>query len=132
MTVEEAVYNILRGHAGVTNLCPAARIKVPGQWQNLARPYIIHMPITIEPIHVHGAKAALNIWGYYQVSVFAETYKAGRDLLDAVIEALDGQHPGLDIQLQGGSFYVGGQPDFDTEQFAVSFRIAEALSSSPS
>ena len=133
MTVEEAVYNLLRSDSSVTALCPASRIKVPGAWQNLSLPYIVHKPVAIEPTQIHGeGRAALNIWSYYEVAVFAGTYSAGRTIVDAVINCLDGPHPGIDIQLQGGSFYIGGQPDFEAEHFAVNFRIAEALTSSPS
>lgn len=131
MTVETAIYNILRGNSTVTALCPQARIKVPGNWQNLARPYIIHFPVTIDPIRTHDGKAGLNMWDYYQVSVVADTYMQGRTLVDAVIAALDGQHPGLDIQLKGGTFYAGRNSDFDGEHFTVNFQVAECLTTSP-
>jgi len=131
MTVETAIYNILRADAGVIALCPGSRIKVPGAWQNLARPYIVHQPVTIQPTRTHTGLESLNIWDYYQVSVFADTYSAGRVLVDAVIAALDGWHNGIHCALQGGSFYVGGAPDFELEQFVVNFQVAESLSTSP-
>jgi hypothetical protein len=131
MRVETAIYNLLRADSSVSALCPASRIKVPGPWQNLAMPYIIQRPVTIEPIRTHEGLAVLNVWGYYEVAIYASSYSQGRMLTDYVIAALDGQHPEIDIQLQGGTFHVGGQPDFDAEHFVVNFRVAEALSASP-
>lgn len=131
MTVEEKVQEILSAAAAVTALCPAARIRVPGAWQDMDRPYIIHFPVSVAPMRTHAeGLAALRIYDFYQVSCVADTYGAARTLAEAVIAALDGNHAGtgspvgsaLEAQFIGEA--VVKDPDTETEQIALNFRIA--------
>jgi hypothetical protein len=133
MTCETAVQEILTEAAAITALCPATRIRTPGAWQNMDRPYIVHFPVSIEPIRTHEGLQDLTIWAYYQVSIFSDSYSTGKALADAVIAALDGQHlvsspaQGLDVQFQPGTFYLGWDDMSAVHHFALNFRIAEAL-----
>lgn len=90
MTVEEKIQAVLEGSGSVTSVVPVARIKVPGDWQDLALPYIIHFPLLDEPIHTHDGLAKLRIWRFYQVWIYAASYSQAAQLRDAVILALDG------------------------------------------
>lgn len=125
MTVEEKVQAILEAAGTVTALCPAARIRVPGTWQNLSAPYIIHFPVAVEPTRDHSGLKVLRIWDPYQVSIFASTYSAGRALADAIRDALDGVTDDVQIFWQGLRYQQNREVEL--EQFIVEFRIAEGL-----
>jgi len=129
--VEEQIYTILSGISALTALVPAARIKVPGDWQNLTRPYIVHFPVSPAPVHVHDDSAIQpGIWDFYQVSVFSSTYSEGRAIIDVLIENFrDNLTGGVTALLQPGSFYQGHEKIGETtvHHFALNFRIAEGL-----
>lgn len=91
MTVNEKVQAVLTAATGVTALVPADRIKPPGNWQSMASPYIVHFPVTFEPLHVYGSLSDKGKW-LYQVSVFAASASSARAVADAVRTALDGTH----------------------------------------
>jgi len=127
MTVEEAVHGILTANSTVIALCPSSRILVPGDWQNIQSPYIIHFPASSSQIHTHGeGLALLRIYDFYQVSIFAASYSGARALADAVIAALDGYHSGL-TALFGSEFHVQ-EHETRTHHLALNFRIAYAPS----
>lgn len=130
MTISEKVQALLIGDETITALVPAPRIKPPGNWQNLARPYIIHRPVA-EGMPTHttpGGLQSLRLWEFYQVSIFAATFDSGNVVAEAVRTALDGVHSGgVHVFYRGGSWYVGRDEDADIEHFALDFRIFEAL-----
>lgn len=129
--IEEQVYTILSGVAALTALVPASRIKVPGDWQNLTLPYIVHFPVSPEPIHVHDDSLIQpGVWDFYQISVFASTYSSGRAICDVLIESFrDNLTGGVTAFLRPGSFYIGSEKigEKHVEHFALNFRIAEGL-----
>lgn len=134
MTVETAVQEILATSAAVVAICPTNRIKVPGAWQGLDLPYLVHFPVSLDPIRTHdGGLMALKIWGFYQVSIFADAYSTGVALTNAVLAAMDGHHlvdspaQGIDVQVIAGKHYLGWDDESETHHFALNFRIAEAL-----
>ena len=124
-TVETEVYDVLRNAAAVTALCPAARIKPPGNWQNLTRSYIVHFPVALRQARTHdGLKGRL--WDSYQVSVFADDYTSGRNLADAVVAALDGVSAGgANFQFQ--SLRVFQDPEVNVIHFVLEFLCGETL-----
>lgn len=131
MTIEQHTQSTLTANAALVALVPASRIKVPGEWQNLDAPYVIHFPVSIEPTRTHEGLEPMRFWDYYQVSVFAPTYSAGRAVCDAVIAALDGWHGGVHYASRSGTFWAGRDPDVELEHFVLNFRVAEALNLSP-
>lgn len=129
MTIEEKIYALLSGNGAVTALVPSSRIKPPGFWQNMARPYIVHRPVAAEPIRCH-SEGLINhrFWDPYQVSVISDDYASGRPVINAVRDALDGVHAGgVQIQLKPSPWYVGRDSETNTELFALDFFISEAL-----
>jgi hypothetical protein len=130
VTVEEKIQALLEGDEDLVALVPAARIKVPGDWQDLALPYIIHFPVTVEPTHTHDGPQPLRFWPEYQVSVFAATYGEARTVCAAVEALLDGYRDALTdrIALSRPAVPVG---DFDTDRklshLALGFSIMGAL-----
>lgn len=131
MTIEQAIFNILGAAAGVTATVPASRIKVPGAWQNLARPYIVHQVSSLNPARTHTGLVSLRQWDY-QINVISATYSEGRELIEAVITAMDGWHVGIHCSLSIGPIYIGGVRDgLEAEEFSVTFSIAESLTTSP-
>lgn len=90
MTPEEKVYGILLSDAAVTALVPRDRILPPGDWQEIQKPYIVHFPVAGETTQCHDGPQALNLWSFYQVSVFAATYSEARQIATVVRASLDG------------------------------------------
>lgn len=130
MTIEEQVLTILSGFSAVTSLVPASRIKVPGNWQNLQRPYIVHFPVSPDARHVHDdGLIQPGIWDFYQISVYADTYSQGRAVVKAIIANFRGQLAGgVTAFLQPGAFYMGRDDQMNVEHFALNFRVAAGLS----
>lgn len=124
MTIEEKTFAVLSAASGVTALCPAARIKPPGDNQNLARPYIVHQPIATEPTRISGACAALTRW-VYQVSVFADSYSAARVLAKAASDALDGTQGEATYFLRDQDYQF--ESDVRVHHIALGFEVFEAL-----
>lgn len=126
--IEEQMYTILSSKSAITSLVPASRIKVPGAWQNLTRPYIVHFPVSGEPIDQYDGRAALITWEY-QISVFADSYSTGNAVARAVRDAITNgvQSGDVVIMWQAGPWYIGRDDQMNVEHFALSFRVAEAL-----
>jgi hypothetical protein len=133
MTITENMYTVLAGISAITALVPATRILPPGPWQNVARPYIVHFPVSLVPTITHSGQQELRIWDFYQISVFADTFAQGDAVADAIIRNLPGNHSGVEIFCRDGStYYQGGRPvdermTVQVQHFVLDFRIAEAL-----
>ena len=138
MTVREKIQAVLEAASGVTAFVPTNRIRVPGAWQNLDRPYLIHFAVAADPTYTHSGLAAGRGWEY-QVSVFADSYSTGDAVATAVVNALSGVHgdspltEGMTVFWEPGTWYAGsassradgsGPP---IEHFAIEFRIFEGL-----
>ncbi len=129
MTIEEKIQALLEASlpaygSPVAELCEADHIRTPGDNQNISRPYVIHFPITPTPSYTHGGLSAMREWTY-QVSVFTATYPAGRTLANAIRDTLTGNHDGVKIFWEGGSYQF--ETDTRIHHFAVTFRVLEAL-----
>ncbi len=129
MTAEEKVFGILRNDRLVTALVPDTRIKVPGDWQGLARPYIIHQPAGAEPTNCYDGPKELRIWRFYQISVYADTYREAREIAAAVEYAMDGYvDENTDrISLARTPTSLGYDTDLKAMHIALDFEIAGAL-----
>ncbi|OFX13192.1 MAG: hypothetical protein A2Z18_11020 [Armatimonadetes bacterium RBG_16_58_9] len=123
MTVEEKIQAILVANAALIALVPAARIRVPGSWQNLTAPYIVHFPVARSPFFIHGGTPSLRTWDVYQLSIFSSTYSAGRSILNAAITALDGVHSGVHAFRK--TIRHIREEMTDLEHFIVEFSVAE-------
>lgn len=128
MTITEKLFSILSGSATLTALVPAARIKPPGAWQNLVRPYIVQVPIAIEPTNTNEGLKALRVWTY-QISVFADTFSNGEAVAVAVKELLGNyRQDGVISYWRAGVWYLGLDPDVgNIHHFAPQFLVAETL-----
>jgi hypothetical protein len=127
-TIEEQVYTILSGISAITNLVPASRINVPGDWQNVTRPYIVHFGVTLEPTICHDGQKALRIWDFYQISVLADSYSQGNAVAVAIRDNFTGVLTGgVHVFFRPGTWYIGKDPDLGIHHFALNFRIGEAL-----
>jgi len=129
MTAEEKIYAVLSANAGVTALVPASRIKVTGDYQNLAKPYLVHFPVAGETIQTHQGMAALRLWQNYQVSVYASDYGSARRIADAVVAALDNyRDTDTDrIALAYPPVSLGFDTDLKVAHIALDFEVAGAL-----
>lgn len=88
MTIEEKIYAVLSAAAGVIEICPADRILPDGVYQGIARPYIKHFAVALDPIETHAGRAAMAEWGY-QISMFADAIETLTALRTAVLAALE-------------------------------------------
>lgn len=128
MSIESTTYGILSAAAAVTALTTTARIKPPGDWQDLARPYIIYKPVTFDPTYCHNAETAALIDHYpnFQINVVADTYASARAVSDAVKSAIrsttNGNHSGTQYFLRNEIVL-----DFDTDrkiqEIALDFEV---------
>lgn len=126
MTITEKVQSVLETASGVTSRAPADRIKMPGDWQGLARPYLVHFPVTPEPTHIYGGRARRTFWDY-QLSAFGSTYAQAEGLCFAARDALEVAF-GACITWTGGPAPGPNDPLVrDVVHVLMSFRIAEAL-----
>jgi hypothetical protein len=125
MTIEEKVKELLTAASAVTDSVPADRIKPPGDWQALARPYIVHFPVAPAPDYTHQGRAALTQWPSYQASVFAADYATARAIAVAVVNAL--------LASSDPKFFWRGQTalpyetDTKVQHIALDFEVWEAL-----
>jgi hypothetical protein len=127
MTATQKIYALLSADAGVTALVPAARIKPAGDWQNLAKPYIVHFPVTAEFTRTYDGPQALR-FTRHQVSIFADLESTAEGIAEAVVTALDG-HYDEDVSLMAAqsSFSAGYDTDLKVAHYVVEFEIAGAL-----
>lgn len=129
MVVEQKVQEVLVGSADVTALVPAAKIKLPGDWQSLGRPYIVHFPVASEGTYTHNeGLMELRAWPSYQVSCFGNTYSEVKAVAVAVREAL-GDYKGADgtVMFWRGERFIGYEADVKVHHIAVELEIWEAL-----
>lgn len=128
MTVSEKIQAVLEASAAVTALVPAARIRRPGLTENVARPYIMHFPVSVIPSHVYGNTGLRSTrkWENYQVSIFAANIGDCESVAVAARGALDGNHSGVDVRWTGGG-YLGREDETGVEHFVMEFRVLENL-----
>ena len=108
---------------------PASRIRTPGDWQEMARPNIVHGLVTEGgDEHVHGGIVTAKIHDFYQVSVYADSRSSAITVAEEVRAALNG-YTAAELQLVK---HLGTAPAFDPEikifHWAMNFMIAETLS----
>lgn len=134
MTVEEKIQALLVADDTLIKLVPAARIKVPGNWQNLTRPYIVHFPAAgFSPLYSHSGLNGTRQWNSYQVSIYADSYGnansviGGRAIADRIRDVLTGVHDGVHIFVEPGSGSHYREPDTNVHRFVLQFTIFEAL-----
>ncbi len=124
MTIEEKVEAILKGSVPFTTLVPVGQIKLPGNWQRMDLPYVVHFPVVPTPVHTYSGLAALTEWDY-QISVFGSPYSQAR----AVVEVLRGLFG--DTNVDGVRFLWRGPqtPMFEERlvHIPVLFQVFEAL-----
>ena len=131
MTISECVQAVLIANAALVAAVPAVRIKVPGNWQNMDRPYIQHFPVTVQPVVVHQGLKAGKRWSY-QVDVYADTMGEAEDVAFLAVAALHGTHQcgtpasdNINAQWREGAWYVGRDAEVEVEHFIVQFDIAQ-------
>ena len=128
MTIEEKINSVLSTASGVTALAAAGRIKPPGDWQNLARPYIVHFPTVAESIQMHGSPGLANLKSWrYQVSCFADSYSGARSLAVAVRLALGDYVGGGIVSHWLSDYEIPYAPDIRVIQIVSEFEIADML-----
>jgi hypothetical protein len=128
MSIETTTYGILAASAAVTALTTTARIKPPGDWQDLTRPYIVYKPVTFDPtyVHNHETTALIDHYPNFQINVVADTYASARAVSDAVKSAIrsttNGNHSGTQYFLRNEIVL-----DFDTDrkiqEIALDFEV---------
>ena len=128
MTIEEKIASVWAADGAALALVPASRFKVPGNWQNLDRPYVIQYPIAEKSTHIQRGPSiqTLRIWEIYQLSVIADSYSSAKAVAEKMRSLFNGNFGGVQF------FYLGqrwvGQDDLvGTEHIAVEFKIAETL-----
>jgi hypothetical protein len=133
MNIDEKTYELLSAAGAlpsygspVTQLVPATRIKPPGDWQTLTRPYVVHFSILTDPTETHdNGRSPFTGWTV-QVSVFALGYREAMAVVTAV-KAI------LEASANPKYFWVGQSPmpyehDVKVQQIVLEFAAWEVLS----
>lgn len=129
MTVDEKILAAWAANTEAIALVPSAMFKVPGNWQRLVRPYVIHFPVVEESTHTHDAKAAiqaLRVWEVYQFSIIADTYSSGKEIAEKMRTVFNGNIDGVQFFYRGQR-WVARDDDMNIGLMAVDFRIAETM-----
>ena len=88
MSIEATIQTRL---ASQVALVADANIRTPGDWQDLALPYISHFRVSGGgTVHVHGAAVNQRDHDFYQVSVFASSWTNADAIEKQILTALDG------------------------------------------
>ncbi len=127
MTIEEAVEAVLIGNSGVTALVPAGSVKVPGDWQELARPYLIHWPVTATSGETHDRGLNILKFWIYQVDCIADSYSAARAIAVAVRNALGSYRAGGIASHWLRDVHLPYEPNIRVVQISCEFEIADML-----
>ena len=111
--------------AGLVSLLStmAARIKTPGELQDIAYPYIVHFPLGGEPVQTHGKLAAIN--RQYQISIFGTSLKEVTDIAGIIRSAFGNAvvgGVGLFLAYDLGGMY---NPEVLAHQWNLTFNILE-------
>ena len=126
-SVEEKVQAVLAANEALTAAVPAASIRSPGSYQNVARPWIAHFPAgSVIPTYTHDGLRKLRIWDRYQVTLYADTYSSGRPITELILAAMTGVHTTFQAFWLPGGFRPLKDPDRDVYHFVLEFRIVEA------
>lgn len=126
-TVEEKVQAVLVANTALIAAVPAASIRVPGNYQNVSRPWIQHMPGGgVRPTYTHDGLKKLRFWERYQVTLYADAYSTGRPITELIITALTGVHSTFQAFWIPGGFRPLKDPDREIYQFALEFQVVEA------
>lgn len=129
MTIEEKLAAIWAADSSAIALVPQARFKPPGNYQNIARPYVIMYPVGETSTHVHnsaGAIQKLRIWEVFQLSVIADSYITGKAVAEKIRSVFAGNITGTQFFYKGQR-WVGRDERVNAEHIAVDLRIAEVL-----
>lgn len=127
-TIEETLLSIWSADGTATALVPATRFKVPGNWQNLTRPYVIQYPIVETSRQTHngnGAIQKLRVW-LFQFSVIGDSYSSAKAVAEQIRATFAGNISGVQF-FYLGQRWVGMDEIIGTEHIAVEYRIAETL-----
>ena len=108
MNIEEKIQAALVDSPPLLAVVPAARIRVWGDIQGEARPYIVHRAISANPQYTHSGLTPLTEW-VYQVSCFADSASKAREAAMCVVAALNGTHGGATY------FWVDEQSQYEAE-----------------
>lgn len=127
MRVSAKVQALLTANGPVTSLVPATKIKVEGDWQGVAAPYIIHGLVDFEPTNVHSGQTALRVCTY-QVSAYALSHSGASTLAETIISAMNGYSDAdVDRLVFKQMVNLGFDTDLKLAHIAVDFTIAGAL-----
>ena len=114
-------------------LVAAASIKVPGHYQNIALPYVIHFPVSESPNQLHGSLADIRMWTY-QVSIFGSSFEQCADIA-AALRSVIGHcvtDDGMNVQYENGRYLGRDEATADSNyagvhHWVMEFQVAESL-----
>ena len=128
MNIEEKNLAVWSASASAIALVPAARFKVPGNWEGITRPYVVQQPIVETGEDVHsGELMPLRTWEFYQFSVIADSYKSAKDVAEKMRTVFVGNIDGVQYFYRGQR-WIGEENVEGVGMMAVDFRICETLS----
>lgn len=127
MTIQQKVQEIWGKTSALTTLIPVDRVKPPGNWVSMGLPYAVHFPVSESPTITYGGLAALRIWDFYQISVFADSYSKAEAVVETIRQTFTGTIDGCHFSWIG-AMAAGRDPDVPgLIHIAAMLKVAEAL-----
>lgn len=111
--------------AGLLALLPSmtGRIFTPGYLQNITRPYIVHQPLSGDPVHTHRAMAA--VIRSYQVTIMGVSVDEVEDLAATIRTGTANKiMQGLSLLLTMDT-YLGYEAETQTHQWLLQYSVME-------
>ena len=103
MTLDEKIFALWSADATATALVPAGRFKPPGNYQNIAAPYVVFYPIFMQPYDVLASANGIER-GTYQFSIYAAEYSTADTIRRKLLAVLDGNKAGFNFRYRSSRF----------------------------
>lgn len=130
MTVTEDIQAALVADVTLSALVSSApavaddpRIFLPGDLQDILRPYIVHFPVSVLPMLLYAGIANELQYGY-QVSIFSDTFASGEAVLTAAANVLKYKlSTTINVFWQPGSIYLGYESETGVHHFVLDLTV---------
>jgi hypothetical protein len=103
MTLDEKIYALWIADVTATALVPADRFKPPGNYQNIAAPYVVFYPIFMTPFDTTASANSIEK-GTYQFSIYASSYSQCDTIRRKLLAVLDGNQDGFNFRYRSSRF----------------------------
>lgn len=126
MRIEDKILLVWAAEPTAIALVPASKFKVPGNYDKLTTPYVIHFPASPERVQQgYGEMQSIRIWEFYQFSVIAGSYSLAAQIADKIRDVFQGYKSAATYHYLG-QFWPGRyEQNLTAGLMVVNYRIVE-------